>query len=196
MSRTRATLTPVTPATPSPSPVPRPSPLLLYGLDVPFTSFAAVHHNNYQFTDVTKKNNVSMMFFDKPVYMQTHAVVRIPKDKYGKTAFSVYEDESKFIRVVENDVVAHLDRLVMIAEPSIQAASLPLKSVTYENLVKLRARKCVGMTLMGSLVEDHDATLTKGVMALVTIEVYGVYYSQSGKGVLTRIQSYRIVESF
>lgn len=178
--------------------VARISPIVPYGLDLPFTAFNAGVHANYKFSYLSDRAGVAMKFFEMPIYTHTHAIVRIPKDQYGKISFSVNPDEAAFIRTVEKDVMDSLDRIVGMAEPSLNVSLLPTKSVTYENLMKLRLNKTIGQDLEGKLipVDRHEDLLTRGVKVLMTVEVYGLYHSTTAKGVLARVHCYRMVESF
>jgi hypothetical protein len=165
---------------------------------MPVTAFSAAAHGNYKFSYVADRGNVAMKFFEQPVYTHAHAIVRIPKDAYGKTSFSILPEESDFIRSVETDIFENLDRIIDMAEPNLNVALQPKKSITYENLIKLRMNKTVGQDLEGKIVEHdkHEEVLTKGVKVLMTVEVHGVYHSSAGKGVIARVHCYRVVESF
>jgi hypothetical protein len=182
MSRTISRLSPITP----------------YGLDVPFTGFSAAAHANYKFNYISDRGTASMKFFDHPVYIHTHGVVRMPKDAYGKTVFSINPEEASFVRTVETDIMQQLERVIGMAEPGVNITSLPLKSITYENLVKLRINKTVGQDLEGKLVEHekHAEVLEKGVKVLMTLEIHGLYHSDVSRGVIARVHCYRVVESF
>lgn len=178
--------------------VPRLAPIVPYGLDVPFTNFSAANHGNYKFNYISDRGAASMKFFDHPIYIHTHGVVRVPKDQYGKTVFSVLAEESAFVRTVETDIMQQLERIVTMSEPNSMMSSLPLKSITYENLVKLRINKTVGQDLEGKLVEHekHAEVLQKGVKLLMTVEIHGFYHSDVSRGVIGRVHCYRVVENF
>lgn len=174
------------------------APILPYGLDVPFTTYSAANHANYKFNYISDRGGASMKFFEKPIYTHVHGVVRMPKDQWGKLSFSVLPDESDFLRRVETDIWESLDRILDMAEPAMLIKALPLKSLTYENLVKLRINKTVGQDVEGVLVdnEKHEEVLAKGVKVLMTVEMHGLYHSTTGKGVMARVHCYRVVESF
>jgi len=178
--------------------VPRIAPIVSYGLDIPYTSFSAAAHGNYKFNYVSDRGLASMKFFDHPVYVHAHGVVRIPKDQYGKTVFSINSDEASFVRTVEADIMQQLERIIGMAEPGVNITSLPLKSITYENLVKLRINKTVGQSVDGKIVEfeKHEEVLQKGVKVLMTLEIHGLYHSDVSRGVIARVHCYRVVESF
>lgn len=178
--------------------VARLSPILPYGLDLPLTAFSASNHGNYKFNYISDRGGASMKFFEQPIYIHTHGTVRFPKDQWGKTTFSILEDESAFVRSVEADIMSSLDRIVGMAEPALGVELLPFKSITYENLVKLRINKTVGQDLEGKLVENekHGEVLAKGVKVLMTLEIHGLYHSAAGKGVIARVHCYKVVESF
>ena len=174
------------------------APILPYGLDLPFTAFTAASHGNYKINYLSDRGGAAMKFFEQPIYVHAHATVRIPKDQYGKITFSVKDEESAFLRVVETDIITNLDRIVSMAEPHLGVESLPLKSMMYENLVKLRVNKTVGQDAEGKIVdnEQHEVVLAKGVKVLMTLEIHGLYHGSSGKGVIARVHCYRVVESF
>lgn len=178
--------------------IPRIAPIVPYGLDVPFASFCAAAHGNYKFNYVTDRGNASMKFFEHPVYIHAHGVVRIPKDQYGKTVVSILPDEASFVRSVETDIMQQLERIIAMAEPGVNIGALPLKSITYENLVKVRVNKTVGQDLEGKLVdnEKHEDVLQKGVKLLMTLEINGLYHSDVSRGVIARVHCYRLVETF
>ena len=178
--------------------VDRMAPILPYGLDLPFTAFSSAKHGNYKFNYLSDRGGASMKFFEQPIYIHAHGTVRIPKDQWGKTTFSVLEEESVFVRSVESDIMSNLDRIVGMAEPALGVELLQMKSLTYENLVKLRTNKTVGQDLEGKIVENekHEEVLAKGVKVLMTMEIHGLYHSSSGKGVIGRVHCYRVVESF
>lgn len=178
--------------------VSRLAPILPYGLDIPFTAFAAASHGNYKFNYISERGGAAMKFFEQPIYIHAHATVRIPKDQYGKVTFSIREDEATFVRSVEKNIMDNLDRIVAMAEPALNVQLLPFKSATYENLIKLRAVNAVGQDKDGALVanEKHDEVLSKGVKVLMTLEIHGLYHSAVGKGVISRVHCYRVVESF
>jgi hypothetical protein len=178
--------------------LPRLSPILPYGLDLPFTAFTAASHGNYKFNYLSERGGAAMKFFEQPIYIHTHGTVRIPKDQYGKVTFSIKEDESAFVRLVEKDIMDNLDRIISMAEPSLNIQLLPFKSATYENLVKLRINKTVGQDKDGALVpnENHEDVLSKGVKVLMTLEIHGLYHSAVSKGVIARVHCYRVVDSF
>lgn len=178
--------------------VARLQPILPYGLDIPFTQFGAGSHANYKFRYLSERNGASMKFFEQPIYTHLHAVVRVTKDQYGKITFSVNPDEADFIRQVERDVSSNLDRIIDMAEPTLNILAVPPKSMTYENLVKVRLNKTVGQGLDGKLIPDgeHEVVLEKGVKVLMTLEIHGYYHSANGKGVLSRIHCYQVVETF
>lgn len=174
------------------------APILLYGLDIPFVRFTAAAHGNYKFNYITDRNDVHFKFFEQPIFIQAHAIVRIPKDRYGKMVVSILDDESAFIRTVESNVLANVERVITMAEPLCGIEQATLKSVLYENLLKVKIGKTVGQDVNGSLIpfEEHEKVLVKGVKVLMTVEVNGMYHSPVSKGVTVRIHSYRVVESF
>jgi len=174
------------------------TPILPYGLDLPFSAFSKDAHAHYKFNYVSDRGGASMKFFEKPVYIHTHAIVRMPKDTYGKVTFSVMEEESAFVRVVENDMMTNLDRIVDMAEPLLNVSNLPFKSATYENLVKVKINKTVGFDKQNVAVpnDKHEEVLVKGVKVLMTMEIHGFYHSGVSKGVIARVHGYRVVDSF
>lgn len=174
------------------------APILPYGLDIPFTSFSAAAHRNYKFNYISDRGSAHMKFFEQPIYTHVHGTVRMPQDTYGKVSFSVLPDEANFLRLVEKDVVENLDRIVDMAEPNLHVSALPMKSITYENLVKLKIAKTVGQDLNGKIVEEekHAELLVKSTKVLLTVEIHGIYHSDVSKGVIARVHCYRIVESF
>lgn len=178
--------------------IPRIAPIVPYGLDVPFASFCSAAHGNFKFNYVTDRGNASMKFFDHPVYIHSHGIVRIPKDQYGKTVFSILADEASFVRTVETDIMQQLEHIIAMAEPGVNISSLPMKSITYENLVKLRMNKTVGQDLEGKLVDQdkHGDVLQKGAKVLMTLEINGLYHSDVSRGVIARVHCYRAVETF
>jgi hypothetical protein len=175
-----------------------PNPILSYGLDLPLSAFTAASHGNYKLGYLADRGGASMKFFEQPIYVHAHGVVRFPKDQYGKVTLSVLPEESEFFRRVESDIMENLDRITDLAEPHLNVSSLPRKSITYENLLKLRINKMIGQDVEGKLVdfEKHEEVLTKGTKVLMTVEVQGLYHSTTGKGVMARIHSYRVVETF
>lgn len=174
------------------------APILPYGLDIPFTAFSSASHGHYKINYLSERGGAAMKFFEQPVYVHTHATVRIPKDQYGKITFSVKEEEASFLRSVEKNIIENLDRIVDMAEPALNVPLLPLKSMLYENLVKLRVNKTVGQDADGKIVdnEQHDTVLAKGVKVLMTLEIHGLYHGATGKGVIARVHCYRVVQSF
>lgn len=178
--------------------VSRMTPILPYGLDLPFTAFSKDAHAQYKFNYVSERGGAAMKFLEKPVYIHTHATVRIPKDQYEKVTFSVTEEESSFVRLVEKDIMDSLDRIVDMAEPSLNVQLTPFKSATYENLVKVKINKTVGFDKNNVAIpsEKHQDVLVKGVKVLMTMEIHGLYHSSASKGVIARVHGYRVVDSF
>lgn len=178
--------------------VARTLPIMPYGLDVPFTTFSKAAHDNYMFDYSAQYGQSALKFFKTPVYVHTHATVRKPVNQWGKITFSILPDEADFIRSVESDVFTTLDRIVGMAEPGLSVDTLPFKSVTYENLVQLKVAKSVGQDKDGLLVhaDKHETVLVQGVKVLMTLEIYGLYHSPTGKGVISRIHCYRVVDTF
>lgn len=174
------------------------APILSYGLDIPITQFSPAAHSYFKFNYVSDKAGLSMKFFEKPVYIHAHGIVRKTKDQYGKVTFSVLDHESAFVRQVEKTVLDTLDNIVNLAEPALQVLTSPAKSMTYENLLKLKVNKTVGQDESGRIVEfdEHEAILARDTKVLMTLEVHGAYHGVNGKGVIARIHCYRVVSSF
>lgn len=174
----------------------RAAPIMVYGLDTPFTAFGALQHHNFMFDYTSQVGDASLKFFKHPIYVLTHAIVRRTENQWGKHTFSVLPEESDFFKQVETSIMSTLDRVIGMAEPTLYVDKLRLKSMMYENLVQLRCNKAVGQNKDGNMVDDAAAVLISGTKVLMTVEVYGVYHSPQGKGVLPRIQSFRVVETF
>jgi len=174
------------------------TPILLYGLDLPYTSFSPSAHRNFMLKQLSSQNGTEFKFIDAPVFIHTHAVVRKGKDQYGKYCFGIMPDESEFVRVVETSVLDNLDGVIAVAEPTLNVPNLPRKSLTYENLLNLKITRTVGQNLEGNIVayEEHDDVLKVGQKLLMTVEIHGLYHSSQWKGALARIKSYRAVETF
>jgi len=168
------------------------TPILVYNIDLPFTSYSPAAHGHFKTNYISDKGDACMKFFELPVFVGLHAVVRGDEQKYGKTTFSVEPDESQFIRRVEKDIMDQYDRITDLAEPNMNVMNLPFKSVTYENLLKTRVNKTVGQDVNGMMVpaENHIDVLKNKTRLVATLEIHGVYHSPNGKGVISRLHSY------
>jgi len=95
---------------------------------------------------------------------------------------------------VEQTIMETMDRLITLAEPAVNITTVPLKSITYENLLKAKLNKTVGLKQDSSVVpfDEHSSVLTNRTKVTMTLEINGMYHSDKGKGVIARIHSYRL----
>lgn len=178
----------------TPQSVSRLAPILLYGLDIPFAAFNATQHGGFKIGYLSDRDGTSFKFFDQPVYVACHGVVRGDLPSYGKYTFSVLPEEAAFVRQVEQTIMSTMDRLVSLAEPSSSITTVPLKSMTYENLIKVKLNKTVGLRQDGTVVpfDEHGSMLMNKTAVTMTLEINGMYHSDKGKGVIARIHSYKL----
>lgn len=178
----------------APQSVSRLAPILLYGLDIPYTTFHPAQHGYFKLGYVADRNNISFKFFEQPVYIACHGVVRGDLPSYDKYTFSILPDESAFVRQVEQTVMESLSRVILLAEPLSGIENAPFKSITYENLIKVKLGKTVGMRQDGSVIafDEHAGALANRTKVTMTLEVNGMYHSEKGKGVLARLHSYKL----
>lgn len=178
----------------TPQSIARTSPILLYGLDLPYTAFHPAQHGQFKIGYMADRDGVSFKFFDQPVYFACHGVVRGDLPSYGKYTFSLLPDEAVFVRQVEQSVMDTLSRIILLAEPTIPIENAPLKSITYENLIKLKLNKTVGLRQDGSMIpfDEHSSVLTNRTKVTMTVEINGMYHSDKSKGVIARVHSYKL----
>lgn len=169
-------------------------PIMLYGLDMPFTAFQALTHGNFKIGYVTDRGTASFKFFDSPVYVACHGVVRGDDAKYDKYTFSVLPEEATFIRSVEMTVQDTFARLIQLAEPAVEFEKLEWKSITYENLLRLKLNKTVGLAQDGTVLDvtQHAEVLRNKTKVTMTVEIYGLYHTEKAKGVIARVHSYKL----
>lgn len=169
-----------------------PKPIEVWGLDKPYTQFAA--RQLIHLKDVRDMGNgVSMKFFEEPIYMQIHGVVRSDGPKYGKHTISVEQDEIAFFRHVEREVMDIYDNLTSRVEPHAYSPDAKLSSPYYESLLKAKIAQTTGFDKEGNVIIDHTSALTKGTRIRGTFVITGCFHSPTHKGLVTKLHSYMLV---
>ena len=167
----------------------------IYGLDKPHTAFNHGLHLDFKLRDIKDGNGLTLKTFEQPVYVYVSGKIRSEKPRYGKYVVSVTNDQADFIRQVEHEIVDKFDALAVRAEPALNVESLKFGSLLYENLLQIRVSRTVGQDKEGKLVKftEHETVLSKGTSVIATVEISGVYHSQTHKGTVAKLHSYRVV---
>jgi hypothetical protein len=169
-----------------------PKPIEVWGLDKPYTQFHA--QTLVRLKDVRDMGNgVSIKFFEEPIYMQIHGVVRSDVAKYGKYTIGIEPDEIAFFRHVERDVMQIYDSLTSRVEPNSFNPDALLSSPAYESLIKAKLSKTAGFDKDGNAIFNHDGALVKGAHIRGTFVITGCFHSPTHKGLVTKLHSYMLV---
>ena len=179
----------------APTPVSGERGMILYNLDEPMNVESVRVPAVKDMKDV---KGTIMKFFDQPIYILLHAVVRKDDLTFSKVLTSIEKAEMEFFRAVEKKIMDHYDALLSRSDPSIDLTHSIFSSATYQDTLfraKITSATLPAVSVDGvqTMVYTNDELKT-GAKVLMTYAITGVHHSSKFHGLIGHVQSYVVVK--